>query len=929
MVLGVCRRILGNVPDVADAFQATFVIFLRKAAAIRPRAQVGNWLHGVARHTAWKTRALAQRRRHKERRLDDLPEPAAREDVTPAALSPGLDEELTHLPNKYRAAIVLCDLEGKTRMEAAAELGWPEGTVAGRLARARDLLARRLARRGLAVTATSLAAWMAAQARAQVLPAWQTATLRAGGRSPLGRADVLKELLPARVLTLAEGVLQTMFWKTLWQRTARLCLLLTLPLLVLGLLALSAGADDPTAETSAPPVQDNGPPAPADAIAWGEVKDGLQVGLSIPRAPVGGYRLGDRVTFQVFLRNASQRDITLHMFDVPKNVVFEMLSLPVIESSTGTKLETHGITYADVGGAREMTLAPGVKLKIGEPRFFLNPPNRSLAELAIQARPGKYQVYYPKVYLFEGKTLATGKVTLEIKDNPPAAAWGQEVDGIQYGLAYESGVNTVHHAGGLVRFYLKARNVAAQQKTVTLWLPDGQGDKLGWLISPVVQDTKGTNLTVQGILPPVPPLNLKKKEFVLPPGKEADLAIFGYSLRPLDSKERQMGLEIFTQPGTYSIQFRWPKQLPGAPALTPWSTGKLQLDIRPAPDLAVAWGEPVEGIQYGVGCADRPSYQFGEYLTLVIQARNLTRSPKKVYYLKLNDVPFMNRPHDLSEFCLPRLTAMLDGKIKVIGAVRPLRPQVATLSHELQPGEVFTLYRAIFRLRPLDWESRPPDWKDSVRYTIVANPGLYEVQYTCPSGVKNAPAWSTGRLPLLFTAEEQMDPALLARDKTTAWGKVSDGIQYGLAFQPPEKTEYRLGDVVTVVLKARNVTRRKVPLWFTGKGSEAGRYDFAVFSRLTIKDTSGERKPLHVVPSKAKDRPGSTSAGEYQPGAVWEIGASKLLLKPLGGPRGQIPVLEVTPGTYTIECARVNFWDEGWRPADATGRLALKVLPAK
>src|SRR5581483_8206382 len=107
MVLGVCRRILGNESDAEDAFQATFLVFLRKAGSIRCRAQLGNWLYGVAHHTALKARALRSQRRRKEQQAGHVSRPQAAEKVW-QQVQVLLDAELSHLPDKYRVPIVLC-----------------------------------------------------------------------------------------------------------------------------------------------------------------------------------------------------------------------------------------------------------------------------------------------------------------------------------------------------------------------------------------------------------------------------------------------------------------------------------------------------------------------------------------------------------------------------------------------------------------------------------------------------------------------------------------------------------------------------------------------------------------------------------------------------------------------------------------------------
>jgi len=160
MVRGVCRRVLRNDADADDAFQAVFVVLLRKADAVRPRNQLGNWLYGVAVNVARRGRDAVARRRTQELVSEPLAPPEAYAPGSPelSELRAVIDQELRGLPTAYRAAVVACDLEGHTRAEAAGRLGWSEGTVASRLARGRALLADRLTRRGVAVPAAGLAA---------------------------------------------------------------------------------------------------------------------------------------------------------------------------------------------------------------------------------------------------------------------------------------------------------------------------------------------------------------------------------------------------------------------------------------------------------------------------------------------------------------------------------------------------------------------------------------------------------------------------------------------------------------------------------------------------------------------------------------------------------------------------------------------------
>jgi RNA polymerase sigma-70 factor (ECF subfamily) len=140
VVLGVCRRLLGDLHEAEDAFQATFLVLMRRAASISWPDRLGNWLYGVAYRTACKARVRAAHRRANERRAA-LPE--ARETTAAAVdhrdLRSAIEAGLSRLPEKYRAPLVLCYLQGKTNQQAAEQLGWPIGSMSRRLARAREL----------------------------------------------------------------------------------------------------------------------------------------------------------------------------------------------------------------------------------------------------------------------------------------------------------------------------------------------------------------------------------------------------------------------------------------------------------------------------------------------------------------------------------------------------------------------------------------------------------------------------------------------------------------------------------------------------------------------------------------------------------------------------------------------------------------------
>ncbi len=211
MVLGVCQRVLNDPHDAEDAFQATFLVLVRKARAIAKRDSVGSWLYGVAYRTALKARAEAAKRRVRERQAERMVNADPLTDLAWRDLRPVLDEELNRLPQKYRAPLVLCYLEGKTNEEAAQQLGWTKGTVSGRLARARDLLRNRLTRRGLALSTGVLVTALSENAASAVMPAVlvdstvKAAVLIAVGKSAAAGA------VSAQVAVLTEGVMKTMF----------------------------------------------------------------------------------------------------------------------------------------------------------------------------------------------------------------------------------------------------------------------------------------------------------------------------------------------------------------------------------------------------------------------------------------------------------------------------------------------------------------------------------------------------------------------------------------------------------------------------------------------------------------------------------------------------------------------------------------------
>jgi RNA polymerase sigma factor (sigma-70 family) len=208
MVLGVCRRLLADVNDVDDAFQATFLVLVQKAGALRRPDLLGNWLYGVACRVAVNARSHAARRRAHERQAAETQRPVPPDDHTLGELRHVLDQELERLPDRYRAPVVLCYLEGKTNDEAAGELGWSRGTLAGRLHRARGLLRARLGRRGYAPPEGAFPAILCRHLAAPAVPpALAASAVRVGLLVAAGEATPGAS---ATTLGLTAGVLRAM-----------------------------------------------------------------------------------------------------------------------------------------------------------------------------------------------------------------------------------------------------------------------------------------------------------------------------------------------------------------------------------------------------------------------------------------------------------------------------------------------------------------------------------------------------------------------------------------------------------------------------------------------------------------------------------------------------------------------------------------------
>ncbi|HKA08345.1 MAG TPA: RNA polymerase sigma factor [Gemmataceae bacterium] len=212
MVLQVCRRVLSSPTDVEDAFQATFLILIRRGHTVRRHSSLASWLHGVAWRSALKLRTQSDRRRRREARTAEASPTAVTDDTTWGELRGILDEELRRLPETFRAPLVLCYLEGRTQDEAATRLDVSKSTVRRNLERARELLGRRLVRRGVTLSAVLSARLISDCAQGAGVP--RTLLVRTVESASHTAVNVAApaSVISARVAALSDGVIKAMHY---------------------------------------------------------------------------------------------------------------------------------------------------------------------------------------------------------------------------------------------------------------------------------------------------------------------------------------------------------------------------------------------------------------------------------------------------------------------------------------------------------------------------------------------------------------------------------------------------------------------------------------------------------------------------------------------------------------------------------------------
>jgi RNA polymerase sigma factor (sigma-70 family) len=382
MVLGVCRRLLGDAHAAEDAFQATFLVLVRRARAVPWRESLGGWLHGAAWRVALRAKKVGAASRAGLVRLGSpqLHSPDPSEEAAARELRRVLDQELQGLPAKYRAPLVLCDLEGKTHEQAARELGWPKGSLAKRLDGGRERLRARLVRRGVALSAAALAALVTKEATASV----PTASLAAAA---LLAADGGASTAAA---ALAKGVVQAM-WLTKMLTAAVLVLALTAVGGVVGVKAIQNWQAQAAPAPSSPAPADEKEIMPIDkAVVY---RIGQSQGPAGPFVPLseGAVVVGDRgdgadanvLLFNIALARSKKEDLT-----VPSGPNLALLAAgPVLVSPDDAAVV--GLTRS--GDNLDLQLAYTSAVASGKMRKT-DEPWRPLVQVPVVLGPGRYKL---------------------------------------------------------------------------------------------------------------------------------------------------------------------------------------------------------------------------------------------------------------------------------------------------------------------------------------------------------------------------------------------------------------------------------------------------------------------------------------------------------------------------------------------------------
>jgi RNA polymerase sigma factor (sigma-70 family) len=353
MVMSVCCRLLGDVCDAEDAFQATFMVLVRKAGSLGNSVPLGGWLYAVAQRVALKARAKAAVKRKRLRGLTDMDLAESLDELTWQELRPLLDEEVGRLPAKYRTPVVLCYFQGKSHDVAAQELGCPRKTVTNRLARARELLRGQLTRRGIALSAAALTTALVEKSIGTAVGAMLAIKTAKAAVSLAAGKTVAETILSAQAIALAEEVMRGML-------AIKTKLVVFAMVLCLGLASAAGGMatalrvhaynpalpsrSDVHASVEMPPIQETNKPAQA-VDAYG---DFLPPG-AVARLGTVRWLHDDAVSFAAFLPDGKHvvtqaEDMTIRIWAFPSGKEMSRISvnLPVPDKSKVASLQSNG-----------------------------------------------------------------------------------------------------------------------------------------------------------------------------------------------------------------------------------------------------------------------------------------------------------------------------------------------------------------------------------------------------------------------------------------------------------------------------------------------------------------------------------------------------------------------------------------------------------
>lgn len=655
MVWGVCRRLL-NHHDAEDAFQATFLVLVRKAASIAPREMVGNWLYGVAHQTSLQARRTAARRRTREVQVTAMPDTGVAQQDLWADVQPLLDQELSRLPDIYRVVIVLCDLEGRTRKEVARQLGCPEGTVGGRLARARTMLAKRLSQRGVVLASGALAAVLA-QNTASAYPPTLVASNTISAASSFASGPASAGSVSAPVAALTERVLKAMLISKLKVIVA---VVLLLGFIAVGATALSGHSASARGEQPATEEKVNAPPRPEPELD----RPGARPDLA------GAWQGDDWGT--VVLRPAKEGG-------------FE----GTYSDTFGTDTGRITVRWSAASRRYEGTWSEGT-YRFG--RIALDAPKDGAISGAYTTDPKcEHQPGVPSL-----ASLKWNKKKDEEKET--FTAWGKEVGGLQMGLGLRPGQKRAYHHGETVTLVVRVRNVGKKEVTFSHFRQFSPNELL-----PTVTDGAGKPIPIEVPVTDIRPVLLTE---ILTPGKESDLYELKLDLRPTREGSNKGDLTLY---GTGKVRFQHermngmfsPEQLKRDPDLDKLATGKLELEVREPEKQPqqkeektpfTAWGKEINGLQVGLGlpAGQKRVYSHGETVTLVVRLRNIGKEDVKFQYLRQF---FIETPPTVTDG---------DGKPVRLPAVTAFGIHLP-VDVTLAPGKEIELYEWKRELRPAKW----------------------------------------------------------------------------------------------------------------------------------------------------------------------------------------------------------------------------------